>query len=85
MMPSAKPGLSSAKSDIAAGGSRLTTRTTLSSPGRRPPCWALAAVLQLDPTKLELFPVGYRNLVYVQQLVGYDLKRDTPGLKGTSI
>jgi hypothetical protein len=40
------------------------------------------AVLQLDPTKLELFPAGYCNLAYVQQLVGYDVKRDMPGLKG---
>jgi SnoaL-like domain len=41
-----------------------------------------AAVLQLDRTKLELFHAGYRNLAYVQQLVGYEVKRDMPGLKG---
>lgn len=40
---------------------------------------------RLDPSILERFPDGYRHLAYVQTLVGYDVKRDMPGLKGPEV
>jgi hypothetical protein len=41
-----------------------------------------SASITLDRALLERFPVGYRHLAYMQQLVGYEVKRDMPGLKG---
>ncbi|HEY3728493.1 MAG TPA: nuclear transport factor 2 family protein [Solirubrobacteraceae bacterium] len=44
-----------------------------------------AAELQLDQRVLESFPVGYRHLAYVQNAIGYDVKRDMPGLTGPEV
>jgi hypothetical protein len=41
--------------------------------------------LHLDPRILESFPVGYRHLAYLQTQIGYRVKRDMPGLKGTEV
>ncbi len=38
--------------------------------------------LQLEPERLSAFPVGYRHLAYVQSVLGFDVKRDMPGLTG---
>jgi hypothetical protein len=40
---------------------------------------------QLDETVLARFPDGYRHLAYVQTLVGYEVKRDMPGLTGPEV
>jgi len=39
-------------------------------------------VVKLDEAKLAQFPIGYRHLAVVQELAGYKVKRDMPGLKG---
>ena len=39
----------------------------------------------LDAELLACFPEGYRHLAYVQTLVGYDVKRDMPGLDGPEL
>jgi hypothetical protein len=44
-----------------------------------------AAVLKLDDAKLKQFPVGYRHLAYIQEEIGYRVKRDMPGLKGAEV
>ena len=44
-----------------------------------------AADLGLDATKLQPFPEGYRHLAYMQEEIGYRVKRDMPGLKGPEI
>jgi hypothetical protein len=44
-----------------------------------------AAELALDQQLLESFPVGYRHLAYVQTAIGYDVKRDMPGLTGPEV
>jgi hypothetical protein len=41
-----------------------------------------AATLTLDPELLGRFPAGYRHLGYVQARLGFDVKRDMPGLTG---
>jgi hypothetical protein len=41
-----------------------------------------AATLSLDAGRLKEFPVGYRHLAYVQSQIGFDVKRDMPGLTG---
>jgi ketosteroid isomerase-like protein len=41
-----------------------------------------AATLALDPDRLALFPAGYRHLGYAQSSIGFDVKRDMPGLTG---
>lgn len=43
------------------------------------------ATLNLDPAKLNAFPVGYRHLAYLQSEVGYPVKADMPGLKGPEV
>jgi hypothetical protein len=40
------------------------------------------ATLTLDPDRLDQFPFGYRHLAYVQSQLGFDVKRDMPGLVG---
>jgi hypothetical protein len=40
---------------------------------------------RLDQTVLNRFPDGYRHLAYVQTLVGYEVKRDMPGLTGPQV
>lgn len=44
-----------------------------------------AAQLQLDAGLLGRFPEGYRHLAYLQTRIGYDVKVDMPGLKGTEV
>jgi hypothetical protein len=41
-----------------------------------------AASLKLDPERLGRFPAGYRHLGYAQSSIGFDVKRDMPGLMG---
>jgi SnoaL-like domain len=44
-----------------------------------------AATLNLDRELLGQFPVGYRHLAYAQTQIGYDVKRDMPGLVGPGV
>jgi hypothetical protein len=44
-----------------------------------------SATLALDRAILEQFPEGYRHLAYLQTKIGYDVKRDMPGLKGPEV
>ena len=44
-----------------------------------------AAALTLDGERLQLFPAGYRHLGYVQSLIGFEVKRDMPGLTGPAV
>lgn len=44
-----------------------------------------AAKLVLDQDLLASFPVGYRHLAYIQTRIGYQVKRDMPGLKGPEV
>ncbi|MGO4714161.1 nuclear transport factor 2 family protein [Bradyrhizobium sp. 2TAF24] len=44
-----------------------------------------AAVLTLDQDKLKQFPAGYRHLAYIQEEIGYRVKRDMPGLRGAEV
>jgi hypothetical protein len=44
-----------------------------------------AAVLRLDVDKLAGLPEGYRHLAYMQELIGYKVKRDMPGLTGEEV
>jgi hypothetical protein len=41
-----------------------------------------SASVRLDRAVLDGFPEGYRHLAYLQTQVGYDVKRDMPGLEG---
>ncbi|OKO74624.1 nuclear transport factor 2 family protein [Bradyrhizobium sp. AS23.2] len=44
-----------------------------------------AATLRLDQKALAALPEGYRHLAYMQELIGYKIKRDMPGLTGTEV
>ncbi|WFU45280.1 nuclear transport factor 2 family protein [Bradyrhizobium sp. CB82] len=44
-----------------------------------------AAVLALDAERLAALPEGYRHLGYMQELIGYKVKRDMPGLTGAEV
>lgn len=44
-----------------------------------------SAHLELDPLVLDLFPEGYRHLAYLQHNIGYEVKRDMPGLVGPEV
>ncbi|WP_256807288.1 nuclear transport factor 2 family protein [Bradyrhizobium sp. Bra64] len=44
-----------------------------------------AATLQLDQKVLAALPEGYRHLAYMQELIGYKVKRDMPGLAGVEV
>jgi SnoaL-like domain len=44
-----------------------------------------AARLTLDQAKLGQFPEGYRHLAYIQSEIGYEVKRDMPGLTGPEV
>lgn len=44
-----------------------------------------AATLQLDQNALAALPEGYRHLAYMQELIGYKVKRDMPGLVGPEV
>ncbi len=43
------------------------------------------AVLVLDQTLLDSFPVGYRHLGYLQTQAGMTIKRDMPGRMGAAV
>ncbi len=40
---------------------------------------------ELDPKVLSSYPEGYRHLAYLQTRIGYEVKRDMPGLDGPGI
>jgi hypothetical protein len=40
---------------------------------------------RLDRGLLDQFPAGYRHLAYIQTQIGYDVKRDMPGLTGPEV
>jgi hypothetical protein len=44
-----------------------------------------AATLRLDQQALAALPEGYRHLAYIQELIGYRVKRDMPGLTGAEV
>ena len=44
-----------------------------------------AATLRLDQAPLAALPEGYRHLAYMQELIGYKVKRDMPGLTGAEV
>lgn len=44
-----------------------------------------AAVPKINPDKLAALPEGYRHLAYIQEEIGYKVKRDMPGLKGPEV
>jgi len=44
-----------------------------------------SAMLKLDEAKLAQFPQGYRHLAYIQEEIGYRVKRDMPGLRGAEV
>ncbi|MDN3275791.1 nuclear transport factor 2 family protein [Frankia sp. RB7] len=44
-----------------------------------------AAALRLDQRALAALPEGYRHLAYMQELIGYKVKRDMPGLIGPEV
>ena len=39
-------------------------------------------VVTLDPDLLARFPVGYQHLAYLQTRIGYEVKKDMPGIAG---
>jgi hypothetical protein len=44
-----------------------------------------SAAPKLDRQLLQQFPEGYRHLAYLQAKIGYDVKRDMPGLDGPEV
>ncbi len=44
-----------------------------------------SVLLKLDATVLDSFPEGYRHLAYLQSSIGYEVKRDMPGLVGPEV
>jgi len=44
-----------------------------------------AARLTLDPDRLARFPEGYRHLAYLQSNIGFSIKADLPGLRGSVV
>jgi hypothetical protein len=44
-----------------------------------------SASLRLDDALLAEFPDGYRHLAYAQTRIGFEVKRDMPGLKGPEV
>ncbi len=44
-----------------------------------------AMTLTLARERLDEFPVGYRHLAYAQSEIGYQVKRDMPGLTGPGV
>jgi hypothetical protein len=44
-----------------------------------------ARPLLLDESILQQFPEGYRHLAYLQTRIGYKVKKDMPGLKGSEV
>ena len=44
-----------------------------------------SASLALDPERLARFPEGYRHLAYLQSKIGFNVKDNLPGLRGTVV
>jgi SnoaL-like domain len=44
-----------------------------------------SATVRLDAERLAALPEGYRHLAYMQELIGYKVKRDMPGLTGAEV
>lgn len=44
-----------------------------------------SATLKLDQNLLMQFPEGYRHLAYMQARIGYNVKKDMPGLDGPEV
>jgi SnoaL-like domain len=44
-----------------------------------------SATVSLDQKLLESFPQGYRHLAYMQARIGYNVKRDMPGVDGPEL
>ena len=44
-----------------------------------------SATVALDASVLAEFPAGYRHLAYAQTQIGYEVKRDMPGLVGPGV
>jgi SnoaL-like domain len=44
-----------------------------------------SAELALDSDLLKSFPEGYRHLAYLQSRIGYQVKRDMPGIEGPEL
>jgi len=44
-----------------------------------------AASLTLDPERLARFPEGYRHLAYLQSKIGFPVKNNLPGLRGSAV
>src|ERR1700733_1272898 len=44
-----------------------------------------SAKLALDSDLLKSFPEGYRHLAYLQSRIGYQVKRDMPGIEGPEL
>jgi hypothetical protein len=44
-----------------------------------------SAVLKIDKDRLMAFPTGYRHLAYLQAGIGYQVKKDMPGLVGPEV
>ena len=44
-----------------------------------------AEAVELDLDILDLYPVGYQHLAYIQHLIGYPVKDDMPGLTGPMV
>jgi hypothetical protein len=44
-----------------------------------------SVTLTLEKDLLEQFPAGYRHLAYLQTQLGFDVKRDMPGLTGAEV
>lgn len=44
-----------------------------------------SARLELDAATLAQYPEGYRHLAYLQSQIGYQVKKDMPGLKGPEV
>jgi SnoaL-like domain len=42
-------------------------------------------VPKLDPQILSVYPVGYQHLAYLQHNIGYEVKKDMPGLTGPDL
>lgn len=63
---------------------RIVLRQPIYEKDRLDPVDPIARV-ELDQSVLESFPEGYRHLAYLQSRIGYNVKRDMPGLIGAEL
>jgi len=63
---------------------RITLRQPIYEKDRMDPV-APDAKLSLDQELLMSFPEGYRHLAYLQSRIGFTIKPDMPGLKGSKV